>query len=141
MAERVMALLTELRYCMAVLGNAPLLTPSGQYQPKMQPRPYADMTNQRANELSQLPNFHARVRFLSAGEGVVKTKPLPPLLSGAALEARIQAIKRRNWEEGYTRYYKDVEKEIRERVERLRRPGTEPKRPGRRAGDPPPTSA
>jgi hypothetical protein len=141
MAERVMALLTELRYCMAVLGNAPLLTPSGQYQAKMQPRAYADMTNQRANELSQLPNFQARVRFLSAGEGVVKTKPLPPLLSGAALEARIQRIKRRNWEEGYTRYYKDVEKDIRERVERLRRPVTETRRPGRRPHDPPPTSA
>jgi hypothetical protein len=81
------------------------------------------------------------VRFVSSGEHVVKTRLLPPGLSGAALEARIQAIKRRNWEEGYTRFYKDVEKEIQERQQRLKSPMTQQKRPGRRAGEPPPPSA
>jgi hypothetical protein len=88
-----------------------------------------------------MPNFHARVRFVSTGEAVVKTKSLPPGLSGAALEERIRAIKRRNWTEGYTVYYKDVEKSIRERQERLKSPVSEKKRANRRADDPPPASA
>jgi hypothetical protein len=134
-------MLKALRGVMAILAREPILVDTGQYTAKYQIRTYADVENQLANELSQLPNFYARVRFVSTGEQVVKTKPLPPLLSGAALEARIQAIKRRNWEQGYTRYYKDVEKDIRERQERLKRPVSEKQRSNRRAGDPPPTSS
>lgn len=78
------------------------------------------MTNQRASELTMLPNYHARVKFLSCGEHVLKTRPLLPGLSGEALAERIRRIKRRMWEEGSTRYYKEVEKDIRERQDLLR---------------------
>jgi hypothetical protein len=103
-AEALVSLITELRYCLSVLANQPILAPTGEYQPKAQPRTYADATAERANELSQLPNYTARVRFLSSGEHVLKTRPLPPGLSGEALAERIRRIKRQMWEQGYTRY-------------------------------------
>jgi hypothetical protein len=116
--ERVVAfvrLLRSLRAVMEVLAREPVLVDTGQYQPKYQQRPYADMEHQIANELSQMPNFHARVRFLSCGEQVLETRPLPPPVSGAEFTERIAGIKRQMWEGGVTRYYKEVEKAIRER--------------------------
>ena len=124
-------MLTTVRQTMAILAKEPILVDTGQYQAKYSQRTYADMTNQLANELSALPNFHARVKFVTSGEQVIKTKHLPPPVSGAALAGRLQQIKREMWAQGYTRYYKEVEKEIRERHEALR---------GNTASDePPPT--
>ena len=131
----VTAFVRMLRSCrevMEILAREPVMVDTGQYRMKVQPRPYSDMTNEIANSLSQLPNYTARVRFLSSGEHVLETKPLPPGLSGEALAERIRSIKRQMWEQGYTRYYKEVEKEIRERQDALR--GTD------EADEPPPTS-
>jgi hypothetical protein len=114
-AQALVSLITELRYCLTALANAPILTPTGEMRPKVQPRTYADMTNQRASELTTLPNYLARVKFLSSGEQVLQTRPLPPPVSEAELTARLEYIKRRMWSEGLTRWYKDVEKEICER--------------------------
>jgi hypothetical protein len=137
-AQALVSLITELRYCMTALGNAPILTPTGEMRPKIQPRMYADMTNQLANELTMLPNYTARVRFLSSGEHVLKTRPLPPPVSEAVLGERIAGIKRRMWSEGLTRWYKDVEKEICEREVLWR--GETPGGTGRRGAKAPPTS-
>jgi hypothetical protein len=108
-------MLKALRSAMAMLAREPILVDTGQYTAKYQIRSFADVEHELSNSLSQLPNFHARARFVSTGEHVLKTKPLPPGLSGEALAARIQRIKRRMWEEGSTRYYKEIEKEIQER--------------------------
>jgi hypothetical protein len=60
-----------------------------------------------------------------------QNKPLPPPVSGAALAGRLQQIKQEMWTNGSARYYKDVEKDLRERELRLR--GDRP------SDDPPPT--
>jgi hypothetical protein len=125
-------MLRLLRHTMGVLARDPLMVSTGQTRPRFQQRTFADVTNEVANSLANLPNYHARVRFVSSGEQVLKTRPLPPGLSGEALAARIEAIKRRNWEEGYTVYYQEAEKAIRERQAMWR--GTD------EADEPPPPS-
>jgi hypothetical protein len=139
-------MITELRYTMDVLAHYPILVDTGQYQPKYQNRTYADMENQIARDLTQQPNFQAKVKLL-AGEHVIQTKNTPPGLTGSQLVqriAQIQAQTRKN----YCKPRLEVEKEIRERQEKwrsgasttsrstLRLPSEEPPP----LEDPPPTS-
>jgi hypothetical protein len=86
---------------------------------------------------SKLPNFHAKVKLLS-GEHTMKTNPAPRGVSGDEITARISVIKEQMVSLGYCRYAREVEKEIADRHEQLRRPV--PDRPRRRhaADDPPP---
>ena len=71
-----------------------------------------------ARDLTNAPNFTARVKLLS-GEYTIRTKPAPETLTGNALTERIQAIKKHMRTLGYTRHYQEVEREIRDRQERL----------------------
>ena len=119
MAERIVALLTELRYCMGALAADPILVDTGQYVPRYRQRSYHDQDNLVANELSQLPNFHAKVRLLS-GEHTIRTNPAPLLVSEPEVEARIRAIKERMLRQGYTRAAQAVEEEAGKRHEALR---------------------
>jgi hypothetical protein len=119
-------MLTTLRQTMAILAQEPILVDTGQYQPKYQQRTYADMENQIANDLSQLQNFTARVKLVTGEEHVIRTHPAPQGLSVQALAGRISAIKDRMNALGYTRYAPEVEKDVRDRHERLRQPTEEP---------------
>jgi hypothetical protein len=119
MAEYISNMLTELRYCMEALATDPLLVSTGKYVPQYRQRTYQDQENLIANELSQLPNFHARVRLLS-GEHVIKTHSAPPLLTEREIDERIHAIKQRMLSFGICTPYAKVEAEIRQRHVELR---------------------
>jgi hypothetical protein len=116
---------------------------TGQFQPKYQLRTYSDQENLVANELSQLQNFHAKVRLLS-GEHTIKTRPALPLVSEREVEARIRAIKERMLRQGYTTPAAAVDEAVRKRHEQLRQrppevlPPTQPT--GRRGRVKPPGS-
>jgi hypothetical protein len=136
-ASRLVNMINELRYAMAILAENPILVDTGQYQPKYQNRPYADMENQIARDLTQQPNFQAKVKLL-AGEHVIRTKDSPPGLTGPQLAERIahiQAQTRKN----YCKPRLEVEKEIRARQEKWRSGASEDPPPTHSAG-PPPTS-
>src|SRR4051794_22615345 len=45
MSEFITSMLTELRYCIEVLANEPLLAPTGQFVPQMRQRSYQDQEN------------------------------------------------------------------------------------------------
>jgi hypothetical protein len=126
MAEAVVSMLTELRYVMSVLARSPIMVDTGQMVEKYALRTYSDQQNQNANEISQLENYHAKVKTLG-GEYLLKTNPPPPLLPEREIQARIQAIKANNKAEGLTRDYREVLEEIAKRQERLRqRPNDAP---------------
>jgi hypothetical protein len=108
-----------IRETLAVLAKDPILVDTGQFQPKYQLRTYSDQENLVANELSQLPNFHAKVRLLS-GEHMVKTRPAPSIVSEPVVEARIRAIKQRMIFQGFTKSAAAVDEEVRKRHESLR---------------------
>ena len=111
MAEEIVSMLKELRYCMGVLAKDPILVDTGQYVPQYRQRTYQDQENLIVNELSQLPNYHARVKLLT-GEHVIKTNPPLPLVSEREVEERIRAIKQRMLLSGICKPYKAVEAEI-----------------------------
>jgi hypothetical protein len=142
-ARRLVAMITELRYTMATLANHPILIDTGQYQPKYQNRTYQDQENQIARDLTQQPNFQARVKLLS-GEHTIQTKDLPRGLTGEQLAqrvAQIQTLTRRN----YCKRRTEVETEIHQRQERLlyehelTKPAKPQPRNGRGTTPPPPT--
>jgi len=137
-------MLKSLRATLLILANEPLLTDTGLFQPKYMLRTYADEENLIANEVSQLPNYTAKVKLLT-GEHTIRTNPPPPLVSEREVEERILAIKQRMLRQGYTTPAEAVEEEVRKRHEALRRrPGDDAPLPintnGRRNGrqKPPP---
>jgi hypothetical protein len=116
-AKRLVAMITELRYTIATLAKDPILVDTGQYQPRYQPRTFADMENEISRDLAQHPNFQARVKLL-AGEHTIQTKDLPRGLTGEQLAqriAQIQSLTRRS----YCKRRTEVETEIHQRQERL----------------------
>jgi hypothetical protein len=119
MAESVVSLLTELRYCIRSLANEPILVDTGQYQPVYRQRTYADMEGEIANSLSQQENYIARVKTLR-GEHTIRTKPLTTTLTEAQLAERIAEIQMRMREQGLCKPAHEVEVEVRLRHERLR---------------------
>ena len=126
MAERIVTMLTELRYVLSVLAQHPILVGTGQYVPQYRQRSYQDQENLVANELSQLPPYHAKVHLVSGDEHTIKTRPAPALLSEPEIDARIQAIKARMLREGYTKSAAAVEEEVAKRHGQLRqRPADE----------------
>jgi hypothetical protein len=123
-------MLKALRQAMALLAKEPLRTDTGLFQPKYQLRTYQDQENLVANELSQLPNYHAKVRLLTT-EYTIRTNPAPPLISEREVEARIRTIKERMAVDGVTLPAAAIEEQVRKRHELLRqRPPSD---------DPPPT--
>jgi hypothetical protein len=120
MSEYLTTMITELRYCIGVLATEdPILVDTGKYVPQMRQRIYQDQENLVANELSQLPNYQARVKILTR-EHVIKTHPAPPLRTEREIDERIQAIKQRMLLTGICKPYQEVEAEIRERHALLR---------------------
>jgi hypothetical protein len=117
-AASLLNLITELRYTMAILAEQPILVDTGQYQPKYQNRPFSDMENQIARDLTNQPNFQAKVKLLS-GEHVIQTKKSPQGLTGSQLEERIAQIQAQT-RQNYCKPRREVEREIRERQERLK---------------------
>ena len=93
-------MLRSLRETMAILAAEPVMVDTGQYQPVYRQRTYQDMENEIANSLSQLPNYHARVKLLT-GEHTIRTHPAAPLLPEAQINERIAFIKKRMREQGY----------------------------------------
>jgi hypothetical protein len=126
-ATAFLRVLKTFRETLAVLAQEPILTDTGLFQPKYQLRTYQDQENLVANELSQLPNYHAKVRLIT-GEHTIRTNPAPPAVSERKLEARIRAIKQHMLAEGVTKSAVAVEEEVRKRHEALRQrpPGDRP---------------
>jgi Type IV secretory system Conjugative DNA transfer len=110
---------TALRQTLGVLAKEPLLTDTGLFQPKYHLRSYKDQENLVANELSQLPNYTAKIRLLS-GEHTITTRPAPVMVSEQEVEARIKAIKQRMLRDGVTRPALEIEEAVRKRHETLR---------------------
>jgi hypothetical protein len=119
MAQRIVTMLTELRYVLTVLAESPIMIDTGQYQAKYQNRTYQDMENQIARDLANALNYTARVKLVNAGEYTIKTKPAAESLTGDALAERIDAVKRHCRVLGYTRHYTEVMEELRKRQEQL----------------------
>jgi hypothetical protein len=117
-AISLLNLITELRYTMAILAEQPILVDTGQYQPKYQNRPFSDMENQIARDLTNQPNFQAKVKLLSGGH-VIQTKNIPPGVTGLQLEARIAQIQAQT-RKNYCKPRLEVEREIRERQDCLK---------------------
>jgi hypothetical protein len=121
-AEKLVALITGLRYTMDVLANDPIMIDTGRYIPRLQQRLYSDMEAEIANRLSGQPNYRANIKTLKK-EHSIRTKDSPRIISSDQLKKRITLIKTqmRAPKIGYCRYYKDVEREIYERQEILRK--------------------
>jgi hypothetical protein len=111
---------------------------TGQYQPKYQNRTFADMENQIARDLTNQPNFQAKVKLLS-GEHVIQTKNSPPGLTGLQLEERIAQIQTQT-RNNYCKPREAVETEIRARQERLRSQIPDSTQRNPPTEEPPPTS-
>ena len=115
---------------------------SGQYEPEkrtqthiiMHPqRSYADMLNEVASELVNLPLYTARARIMTeAGRAEHTIRTLDPKeqsdrpLFGQALQKRLESIREQNIQDGYLRERSAVEEEIRQRQEQYREPPEEP---------------
>jgi hypothetical protein len=117
-ARRAVNMITELRYTMDVLVENPILVDTGQYQPKYQTRTFSDQENEIARDLTTQQNFQAKVKLLS-GEHTIQTKNIPPGLTGLQLEQRIAQIQTQT-RKNYCKPRTEVEREIRERQERLK---------------------
>jgi DNA helicase HerA-like ATPase len=112
MAERIITMLTELRYVLTVLSEHPILVDTGQYVPKYRQRSYQDQDNLIANAISTLPRYTARVRLISGREHTIRTLPAPTQLSEREIDERIQAIKQRMLFFGICKPYAQVQAEI-----------------------------
>ena len=112
MAERIIAMLTELRYVLTVLAENPVLVDTGQYIPKFRQRTVQDEENHIANEISTLPRYTARVRLISGREHTIRTLPPPKKLSEQEIDERIAAIKERMRFFGICKPYTAVQAEI-----------------------------
>ena len=79
-------------------------------------RTYADMVNEVASELTNLPVFTARVKITSDKqilEHTIRTLDPERGIGGTALQERIANIQKQNIKSGYLRELATVEEEIR----------------------------
>jgi hypothetical protein len=119
MAEEIVSMLKETRYCMEVLSREPIMVDTGKMQPRYQMQTHADREAEIGKEITLQQNFTARVKLVNGGEYTLRTKPAPQGLTGAALVERIEAVKRHMRTLGYTRHYTEVIEELRKRQEHL----------------------
>jgi hypothetical protein len=126
MAEEIVLMLTELRYCLEVLSRESLMADTGRMQPRYQMQTHADREAEIGKEITNAPNYTARVKLVNAGEYVIRTKPAPQGLDGVALAERIETVKRHCRALGYTRHYTEVIEELRKRQEQLLGVGEDP---------------
>jgi hypothetical protein len=113
---------TSLRQAMQVLAVDPILVDTGQHEPIYdKPRTYADVQNEIATRLANLPKFTARVKIIGIGdtpvEHTIKTLEPERGFRGIALQERIARIQGRDRTDGYTRPKQDIAEEIRVRQE------------------------
>lgn len=117
-AKRIRAIITGLRQLMYILAQEPILVDSGQWEPIYdKPRTYADVENEIASTLANLPNRQAKVKILSE-EYLIDTLAPAPGLTGSALDDLLRDITQQT----VSRYCRDrriVEGEILERQEAL----------------------
>jgi hypothetical protein len=119
MAEEIVFMLKETRYCMEVLSREPIMVDTGKMQPRYQMQTHADREAEIGKEITLQQNFTARVKLVTGGEYTLRTKPAPKGLTGAALVERIEVVKRHCRALGYTRHYTEVIEEFRKRQESL----------------------
>jgi hypothetical protein len=119
MAEAIVTMLKETRYCMQVLSSEPIMGDTGRMQPRYQMQTHSDREAELSKELTIQENFKARVKLVNGAEYTITTKPSPETLSGTALTERIEAVKRHCRALGYTRHYTEVIEELRKRQEFL----------------------
>jgi len=116
---QIAKLVLGLRKLMDILAREPIMVDSGQHEPIYEkPRTYADVQNEIATRLANLPKFTARVKITVDGKPVEHTvKTLSPErgLGGRALQDRKDRIRANNRTDGYTRTRDEVEEEIRNR--------------------------
>jgi hypothetical protein len=130
-------LLRLLRQALEVLCRQPITADTGESPTVFSPRSMADGAAVLANAMTRTDNYICRVKLPSGEEHQIRTYPAPEGVTADALASRLQAVKERMLELGYCRYARDVEKEVEERHEALRRPdGERPRR--RRDREPPP---
>jgi hypothetical protein len=92
-------------------------------------RSYADMLNEVASELVNLPAYTTRAKIATEekpNEHTIRTLEPERGLGGAALQERIKRIQERNRDVGYTRLKQDVEAEIRTRQNQWKEPHEPP---------------
>ena len=92
-------------------------------------RSYADMLNEVASQLTNLPAYTAQVRITTeAGLAEYTVRTLDPKhqpdksLYGQALQERLDSIKKQNIQDGYMRSRQEVEEEIRIRQTQCSQP-------------------
>jgi hypothetical protein len=92
-------------------------------------RTYADMLNEVASQLTNLPAYTAQVRITTeAGLAEYTVRTLDPKhqpdksLYGQALQERLDSIKKQNIQDGYMRSRQEVEEEIRIRQTQCSQP-------------------
>jgi hypothetical protein len=119
MAEAMVSMLKETRYCMEVLSREPIMVDTGKMQQRYQMQTHADREAEIGKEIALQQNFTARVKLVTGGEYTLRTKPAPQGLTGAALAERIETVKRHCRALGLTRHYTGVIEELRKRQEFL----------------------
>jgi hypothetical protein len=100
-------------------------------------RSYADMLNEVASQLTNLPDYTARVKIVTEGrlvEHTIRTLKPEDGLQGKALQERIARIKEQNIQDGYLRERTAVEEEIRQRQAQC---SHMPAQPGKQTPQPP----
>jgi hypothetical protein len=103
---------------MEVLAADPVMVDSGQFEPILdKPRTYADVQNQIATDLANLPQYHARCK-LGHTELVLQTVPLPQPVSDTVFAERTNLIVARTRSD-YCKPRQVVEEEITTRQEKL----------------------
>ena len=112
-------MITELRYTMDTLAKQPILVDTGQLIPKYSNRTYTDQQAEVANSLTNQPNFQAKVKLLPAGEYTIQTIKPTGGIEDNQKEARIRQIQQQT-RQNYCKPRLEVEREIRERQERLK---------------------
>jgi len=112
--------LLSIRLLMDILADDPIMADSGQHEPIYEkPRTYADVENQIATDIANLPPFTARVK-LDGQECLLKTLPFSQGRSEKDLSGIIQQVQQKNRLDGYCREKSSVEAEIAKRQKALK---------------------
>jgi hypothetical protein len=113
---RIRSFIEAIREIGQYLADNPLMTNSAQQEPIYdRPRTHADVRDELANQLANLPNHHARCKILLDGkpvEGVIKTNLADPPVSQPEFARRMERIRAIYLENGYGRERSEVQKEI-----------------------------
>ena len=119
--NQAIAFLRSLRSAMEALAVDPILVNTGQHEPVYdKPRAYADMQNEIATRLTNLPNYRAKVKTIGQ-EHTIQTLPLSSGLTSQPLVSRRELVIAQT-RSLYCRPRSKIEQEILDRQEELTRP-------------------